>query len=123
MLTLLAIATLVLTVLDHWTTYLCLRAPVEGWTVTEANPRADWLFGHAGLVQGLLIDSAITFAAVVFLMVTRRLPDTAKAVGLALIVCSTGYAVVNNMMALDALGLSPLAFEVVGTAGSTGGAG
>ena len=30
--------TLLLTGVDHWTTYQCLRAPVAGWNVVEANP-------------------------------------------------------------------------------------
>ena len=47
MLALLAVLTLALTAADHWTTYLCLRAPVEGWQVTEANPLASWLFANA----------------------------------------------------------------------------
>ena len=35
---------------DHWTTYLCLRAPVSGWVVTEANPITAWMFQQFGLV-------------------------------------------------------------------------
>ena len=44
--------TVVLTAADHWTTYLCLRGPVEGWRVSELNPLADWLFATFGLVSG-----------------------------------------------------------------------
>ena len=60
MLRLLAGFTLLLTGADHWTTYLCLRMPVEGWEVIEANPLADWLFQVMGLVPGPAIDTAIT---------------------------------------------------------------
>jgi len=56
----LAIATLALSAADHWTTYLCLRSPVLGWQVTEANPISQWLFEAIGLVPGLLLDSAVT---------------------------------------------------------------
>ena len=56
---LIAFATLVLSAADHWTTYLCLRNPVTGWDVSEANPISDWLFSGIGLVPGLLVDSAI----------------------------------------------------------------
>ena len=33
----LALLTVLVSAADHWTTYLCLRAPVAGWNVTEAN--------------------------------------------------------------------------------------
>ena len=49
MLHLLVALTLLLTAADHWTTYLCLRAPVAGWQVIEANPIADWLFQNLGI--------------------------------------------------------------------------
>ena len=78
MLRFLAALTLMLSASDHWTTYLCLRQPVAGFDVTEANPFAAWLFSSAGLVQGLLIDSVITLAALVFLLHTRRLSKRVK---------------------------------------------
>ncbi|MGH0037811.1 MAG: DUF5658 family protein [Myxococcota bacterium] len=108
MLYLLAALTLFLTAADHWTTYLCLRSPVDGWVVTEANPLADWLFNEAGLVGGLAIDTLVTMAAVGFLLSTRRLPQRAKHACFGLIALTTGYAVVNNLGALQSLGLSPL---------------
>lgn len=107
MLRMLAGLTLVLTGADHWTTYLCLRMPVEGWEVIEANPIADWLFGLLGLVPGLVLDSAITLAAVGFLLATRRFGLGLKAGLLAFIACTTGYAVINNLTAMRDLGLSP----------------
>ena len=60
----LAIATLALSAIDHWTTYVCLRRPISGWRVTEANPISDWMFQTVGLVPGLLVDSLLTVAAV-----------------------------------------------------------
>ena len=104
----LAAITLLLSFADHWTTYLCLREPVSGWSVTEANPLADWLFDSAGLVPGLLIDSMVTVAGVVFLLTTRRIPAVAKGGCFAMIALLTGYAVVNNLSALGALGLLAL---------------
>ena len=104
----LAIATLALSAADHWTTYVCLRQPVLGWQVTEVNPISDWLFQTVGLVPGLLVDSLVTVAAVAFLLTTRRLPDFAKKAFFGLVVASTGYAVINNYRAIDALGISPL---------------
>ena len=108
MVKILALATLLLSAADHWTTYLCLRAPVAGWEVSEANPLADWLFSSLGLVPGLLLDSAVTVAAVGFLLITQRLPETAKALFFACVSTWTGFAVANNFGALTALGLSPL---------------
>jgi len=104
----LAILTLLVSAADHWTTYLCLRAPVAGWQVDEANPIADWLFESYGLVQGLMIDSAVTLLAVAYLLVTRQVPRYAKGLFFAVVIAWTGFAVVNNLQAIRALGLSPL---------------
>ena len=104
----LALLTLALSAVDHWTTYLCLRSPVAGWTVTEANPISDWLFEGVGLVPGLVIDSVVTVVAVILLLTTSRVPQYAKGAFFSLVVLTTGYAVINNVEALSALGLSPL---------------
>jgi hypothetical protein len=100
--------TVVLTAADHWTTYLCLRGPVPGWRVSEVNPLADWLFATFGLVPGLLIDSSITLVAVAFLCSTGLFPRSAKSICFGVLVVSTGWAVLNNLRAIEALGLSPL---------------
>jgi len=103
----LAIATLALSAADHWTTYVCLRHPVSGWDVMEANPLSDWLFQSVGLVPGLLVDSVVTVAAVMFLLNTRRVPVLVKKSFFVVVVISTAYAVVNNYRAMQALGISP----------------
>ncbi len=107
MLRVLATISIVLTGADHLTTWLCLREHVQGWDVSEANPVAEWLFEVAGLVPGLAIDSAITLCAVAFLLTTGALPRNAKLGFLAVITLSTGYAVANNIQAIDAMGLWP----------------
>lgn len=104
----LAIAALAMTAADHWTTYVCLRQPVSGWQVTEANPISGWLFEAVGLVPGLLVDSAVTVSAVAFLLTTRHVPDFVKKAFFGLVVASTGYAVINNYGAIHALGISSL---------------
>jgi hypothetical protein len=104
----LAFLTLLLSAADHWTTYLCLRAPVAGWQVAEANPLADWLFGNLGLVPGLMVDSIVTVLAVTFLLTTTQIPKLAKRLFFGLVIVGTGVAVVNNLIAIRALGLSPL---------------
>lgn len=104
----LAVFTLMLTALDHWSTYLCLRAPVEGWLVTEANPLAAWVFERVGLIPGLAIDSLITFATVAFLLRTSLFPRVAKFTCLLMLIGTTAYAVSNNLGAIVSLGISPL---------------
>jgi hypothetical protein len=108
MLHLLAAVTLLLSAADHWTTYLCLRSPVSGFDVTEANPFSAWLFESVGLVEGLIIDSVLTLAALAFLLTTRWMPRPAKVVFLITVIGWTGFAVANNLKAIHLLGLSPL---------------
>jgi len=105
---LLALLMLLLTAADHWTTYLCLKAPVPGFEVSEANPIAEWLFRSMGLVPGILLDTAVTLAAVGFQVWTTLIPRAAKGLFLLVVIAWTGYAVVNNLRAIVALGLSPL---------------
>ena len=100
--------TLLLSASDHWTTYLCLRRPVPGFDVTEANPLAAWLFAEVGLVEGLLIDSLLTLGALAFLLRTTRLPHVVKVAFLCVVVAGTGYAVVNNVGIIHRIGLSLL---------------
>ena len=108
MLQLLALLTLALTAADHWTTYLCLRNPIDGWIVTEANPLAEWLFESVGLVPGLLLDSAISIAAIGFVLTTGLFTRSVKGACFGLLMLSTGFAVINNVRALEALKLSSL---------------
>ncbi len=108
MLWLLAGFAFLLSMADHWTTYLCLRAPVPGWQVIEANPWAAVLFERAGLVPGLWIDTAVTIVALGILVVTTRFPEWLKLGLLAVVITTTGLAVANNLDAIYALGLSPL---------------
>jgi hypothetical protein len=105
---LLALLTLLLTAADHWTTYLCLQAPVPGFEVSEANPIAGWLFRSLGLIPGILLDTAVTLVAVGFLVSTALIPGAAKRTFLLLVIAWTGYAVLNNLQAMAAMGLSPL---------------
>ncbi len=102
-----AFTTILLTCADHWTTWLCLKDPVTGWNVSEANPVADWLFRWAGLSGGLVIDSLITLGAVAFVLTTPVFDRIVKVGLLAGITCATGYAVANNVEAIQRMGLSP----------------
>jgi hypothetical protein len=107
MLRLFTVTTILLTCADHWTTYLCLHAPVDGWIVSEANPVANWLFTRAGLALGLLIDSVVTLVAIAFLSTTSILGPSLKVGLLALVTIMTGYAVLNNLGAITRMGLAP----------------
>ena len=107
MLRVFALTTILLTCLDHWTTYVCLHAPVAGWNVVEANPVAQWLFSWAGLGGGLFIDSIVPLAAVLFLATTPIFARRVKIGLLAVIAVSTGYAVLNNLSALSQMGIAP----------------
>lgn len=105
MLRVFVMTTILLTGADHWTTYLCLHAPINGWSVVEANPIAEWLFSWAGLGTGLIIDSFLTLAAVVFLATTKIFGRTMKVGLLAIITVATGYAVSNNLGAISRMGI------------------
>ena len=108
MLYMLVAGVVLLTAADHWTTYLCLRAPVPGWQVAEANPLASWLFSSVGLVPGLVLDTAATLGAIAFLLTTDLFPRIATTGFFGFVVLGTAYAVVNNLGALQVLDRFPL---------------
>lgn len=99
--------TIALTCADHWTTWLCLHAPVDGWEVFEANPVAEWLFTRMGLAGGLAIDSLLTVAAIGYLAATSALAHPIKLALLAVITVTTGYAVLCNLGAITQMGIAP----------------
>jgi len=105
MLRLFAGLALLFALLDHLTTWLCLRAPVPGWDVREANPIAAWLFGQVGLVEGLALDTALTVAAVLLVAQARRVPRAAKLGLLGLLIATSAFAVANNMDVIQQIGL------------------
>ena len=91
---------------DHWTTYVCLRTPSQTLEVTEANPLAAWAFAEIGLVPGLLIDTAVTAAALVVIVMTRLVPRPWKIAAFTLLIATSGFAVANNLVAMQLLGLT-----------------
>ena len=103
---LLALVALLFAFADHWTTYLCLRAPVAGWEVVEANPLAAWAFERFGLVGGLLLDSLVTLIALVLVVRTPLFSDRAKLAACWALILTSSYAVENNLDAVHRLGLS-----------------
>ena len=91
--------------LDSLTTFLCLREPLPGFEVIEANPFARWLFEVTGLVHGLLLESLITLAAVAFLVLSPTLPEWARTALLVLLIALPAWAVVNNLQVMSAVGV------------------
>ena len=105
MLPVFAALAMVFALLDHVTTWLCLRAPIPGWEIREANPLAAWLFGHFGLVQGLALDTAVTLSAVILLAQTQRVPRAARLALLGLLIATSAFAVANNFDVIQQIGL------------------
>jgi hypothetical protein len=105
MLRVLAALALLFALLDHLTTWLCLRAPVPGWEIREANPLAAWAFGRLGLVEGLALDTALTLAAVLVVSEAKRLPRAAKLGLLGVLTASSAFAVANNLGVIQQVGL------------------
>lgn len=99
-------AVLLLSTADHWTTYLCLRQPVEGFHVIESNPLSRWLFTRIGLGLGLAVDGVITLMAVGLLVHTQRVPTALKVCFLGGVCAWTAAAVMNNYQILRSLGLT-----------------
>jgi hypothetical protein len=105
MLRVLAALALLFALLDHATTWLCLRAPVPGWDVREANPIAAWLFGRVGLVEGLALDTVVTLGAVIIVTEAQRVPRAAKLGLLGMLIATSAFAVANNFDVIQQIGL------------------
>ena len=95
---------------DNATTFLCLRAPVPGFEVVEANPAAAWLFETVGLRQGLLLEMAVTTLAIVFLVATERITPRVKLGLLVVLAALPLWAAINNWLVIEATGL-PIAWS------------
>ena len=95
---------------DNATTFLCLRAPVPGFEVIEANPAAAWLFSAIGLREGLLLEMAVTTLAIAFLVATERITPRIKLALLVLLAALPAWAAVNNWLVIQATDL-PIAWS------------
>ncbi len=89
--------------LDNATTFLCLREPVAGFEVFEANPVARVLFDSFGLLEGLLLELGFTLLAVGFLVFSERIPQRLKLALLAVLVVLPAWASVNNLLVIHAV--------------------
>ena len=102
----LGILVVVLNVADNTTTFLCLRAPVPGYEVAEANSVAAWLFGSIGLVPGLALEMAVTSSAIAFLVLTRHVPHRVKLLILFVLAALPAWAAINNSLVIHTTGLT-----------------
>jgi hypothetical protein len=91
---------------DNTTTFLCLRQPVPGFEIVEANPIARWLFESVGLVEGLALEMLITTAAIAFLVFTGRIPSRMKLLLLVVLALLPAWASLNNLLVIRTVGLS-----------------
>jgi hypothetical protein len=102
----LGVLVVLLNIADNTTTFLCLRAPVPGFEVSEANPAAAWLFGTFGLVPGLLFEMLVTSAAVAFLVMTAHVPHRVKLALLFVLAALPAWAALNNLWVIRATNLA-----------------
>ena len=102
---LLGAVAVVLNLLDNTTTFLCLRQPIAGFEVFEANPFASWIFQAVGLLEGLVLETVITTGAVAFLVLSSRIPRGLRIALLALLTLLPAWAVANNMQVMYEVGL------------------
>jgi hypothetical protein len=101
----LGLLVVLLNLADNTTTFLCLRTPVDGFEVMEANPLARWLFDSVGLVEGLVFEMLVTTAAIAFLVLTDRIPHRARIALLILLAALPAWASLNNFLVMQAVGL------------------
>jgi len=95
---------------DNTTTFLCLRAPVPGYEVMEANPAAAWLFNTIGLGQGLVLEMVVTTVAIAFLVATTHVPPRIKLALLIILAALPAWAALNNLAVIEATNL-PIAWS------------
>ena len=102
----LGILVVLLNLADNATTFLCLRAPVAGFELSEANPAAAWLFNTVGLGMGLTLEMLVTTAAVAFLVVTDHVPPRLKLALLIVLAALPAWAALNNTLVIQATNVS-----------------
>jgi len=98
----LGILAVLLNLADNATTFLCLRSPVPGFEVTEANPIAAWLFSSIGLREGLVLEMVISTCAIAFLVATDRIPHRIKIALLVVLSVLPAWAALNNLEVIHA---------------------
>lgn len=97
----------VLNFLDNWSTWICLRDPVEvaKWGIVEVNVIAAWTFELMGLGWGLVFEYALTLVALAFIAKTAYLGHRTRLCILGVLCIMAGVATVNNFGVISELGL------------------
>jgi hypothetical protein len=90
---------------DNLTTYLCLRSPVDGFEIYEANPLASWGFELVGLEAGLWIETVLCAAAILFLLYSPLFGIRSRIALLAVLAALPAGAAANNLMVMRELQL------------------
>ncbi len=88
---------------DNLTTYLCLREPIEGFEIYEANPLAAWGFHMVGLEAGLWIETVLCAAAILFLLHSPLFGFRARMALLAVLAALPAGAAANNLLVMREL--------------------
>lgn len=88
---------------DNLTTYLCLRSPIDGFEIYEANPLAAWGFNMVGLELGLWIETALCGAAILFLVYSPLFGFRARMALLAVLAALPAGAAANNLLVMREL--------------------
>jgi hypothetical protein len=101
----LGLAVVAFNLLDNATTFLCLRAPVAGFEVVEANPFARFLFDGVGLVPGLLLETLVTTSTVACLIFCARISAPLRLGLLAVLALLPAWATLNNLLVMRAVGI------------------
>lgn len=96
---------LFLNLIDNTTTFVCLRAPIPGFEVIEANPFARWLFDSIGLLPGLMLEYLVTTLAVAFLVLSTRISPRVRLALLAVLSVLPAWAALNNLEVMRAIGV------------------
>ena len=88
---------------DNLTTYLCLRSPIDGIEIYEANPLAAWGFHLIGLEAGLWIETVLCGAAIAFLLHSPLFSLRARMALLAVLAALPAGAAANNLLVMREL--------------------
>jgi hypothetical protein len=94
------------TLADSYTTWACLRAPISGWEVIEANPASAWLFASLGLVPGLVVDGLGTVLVLGWIGYTKIITPKFKSAFLLLLIAASGWAAYNNYQGMIDMGIA-----------------
>ena len=97
---------------DNATTFLCLRAPVPGFEVVEANPAARLAVRRGRAARrASLLEMVVTTAAIAFLVATDHASRRASSSRCCVVLAALpAWAALNNWLVIQATNL-PIAWS------------